>query len=47
MQDKKYRIRFLSSLTIYAVRTRKLWNRKTKLYQYLSVFDDVTKQVAY
>ena len=29
----------------FTVRTRKQWNRKTTLYQYLSVFDvDVTKQ---
>ena len=25
--------------------TRKQWNRKTTLYQYLSVFDRVTKQI--
>ena len=29
---------------LYTVITRKLWNRKTTLFQYLSVFDVVTKQ---
>ena len=30
---------------LYTVITRKLWNRKTTLFQYLSVFDVVTKQL--
>ena len=32
---------------IATVRTRKLWNRKTTLNQYLSVLDDVTNQIIY
>ena len=30
---------------LYTVITRKQWNRKTTLYQYLSAFEVVTKQI--
>ena len=30
---------------LYSDRIRKLWNRKTTFYQYLSVFDVVKKQI--
>ena len=33
------------NLELSTVITRKQWNRKTTLWQYLSVFDGVTKQI--
>ena len=42
--DSRHLIVMYDGETLYTVRTRKLWNRKTTLTQSLSVFDVVTKQ---